>query len=179
MKRFWLIFIILLMSVSLFGCTKQQITSTANINGVDFLVDWKQQTISNGEDVYRFDLSGDSTSYNVTITYPDGSTYWYHQSDGSGYGDLSDDYSEENYVSGDSLVYILEAGLPKRANPGNILGGLFVIALGLFNILAPYAAWYLSYGWHFKDAEPSDAALTFTRIGGGVAIIVGIVLLLS
>ena len=50
---------------------------------------------------------------------------------------------------------------------------LLLWAIGLFNVLAPRAAWYLSYGWRFKDAEPSDAALMMARIGGVIAIIIG------
>ena len=54
---------------------------------------------------------------------------------------------------------------------------IFILA-GIFNLVAPDAAWYLSRGWQYKDAEPSDAALVVTRIGG-VAIVIGIVLLFS
>ncbi len=53
------------------------------------------------------------------------------------------------------------------------------ILIGIFNLVAPEAAWYLSRGWQFKDAEPSDAALIMTRIGGGAAILIGLVLLFS
>lgn len=50
------------------------------------------------------------------------------------------------------------------------------IGIGLFNILAPNAAWQLNYGWRFKNAEPSDAAIEMSRIGGIVAIIVGVLI---
>ena len=54
---------------------------------------------------------------------------------------------------------------------------VIVILIGIFSLAAPDTAWYLSRGWQFKNAEPSDAALIITRIGGGVAILIGIVLL--
>ena len=57
--------------------------------------------------------------------------------------------------------------------------GVICILFGIFNLAAPEAAWYLSRGWQFKDAEPSDAALVVTRIGGSVAILIGVVLLFS
>jgi hypothetical protein len=49
---------------------------------------------------------------------------------------------------------------------------LFV--LGLINIFAPYVGWYMTEGWKFKDAEPSDAALLLYRIGGVIGVIVSI-----
>lgn len=56
--------------------------------------------------------------------------------------------------------------------------GLLFIGLGIWNAVSPYSSWYFSYGWHYKDAEPSDAALGFTRFGGIVAIIIGVIALL-
>jgi len=54
-----------------------------------------------------------------------------------------------------------------------------VILIGIFNLIAPDAAWHLSLGWQFKDAEPSDAALVMTRIGGGAAVLIGLWILFS
>ena len=53
---------------------------------------------------------------------------------------------------------------------------MLLIALGAFNALAPKAAWYLSHGWRYKNAEPSEAALFFSRAGGVVLIFFGIIL---
>ena len=53
------------------------------------------------------------------------------------------------------------------------------ILRGIFTLVAPEAACFLTRGWQFKDAEPSDAALIMTRIGGGVEILIGLVLLFS
>ena len=57
------------------------------------------------------------------------------------------------------------------------LGGLLLIALGLIDLIVPKVSWYLGYGWRYKDAEPSDAALVFARMGGAIAIAIGIALL--
>lgn len=56
---------------------------------------------------------------------------------------------------------------------------IICILIGIFNLAAPEAAWYLSRGWQFKDAEPSDAALVMARVGGAAAILIGVVLLFS
>ena len=57
----------------------------------------------------------------------------------------------------------------------NFLGGIVIILIGIFNLADPYRAWYLRYGWRYKDAEPSDAALLTTQIGGGIAIVLGVI----
>lgn len=49
---------------------------------------------------------------------------------------------------------------------------IIVCSLGIFN---PRLAWYLSEGWKFRDAEPSDAYLAWSRIGGVIFLIIGLV----
>ena len=56
---------------------------------------------------------------------------------------------------------------------------LLLCGVGIFNLAAPKARWYLSYGWRFKDAEPSDAAITLSRIGGGIAVVIGVIMLIA
>jgi hypothetical protein len=60
------------------------------------------------------------------------------------------------------------------------LGGLLVIGVGLLNIFYPSFAWYLKEGWKVAgDSEPSDTYLFLTKIGGGIATLMGIVVFLS
>lgn len=59
------------------------------------------------------------------------------------------------------------------------LVGFILLLAGIFSAASPYHSWYLSYGWRFKDAEPSDAALVLQRISGVIAVIVGLILLIS
>ena len=56
----------------------------------------------------------------------------------------------------------------------HILIGLFCIIVGLVNAISPAIGWYLGRGWRYKDAEPSEAALLWGRVGGVVAILIGI-----
>ncbi|MBO5253428.1 MAG: hypothetical protein J6C51_05740 [Clostridia bacterium] len=60
-----------------------------------------------------------------------------------------------------------------------MLAVVLLIALGLFAVLSPQTVWYLEYGWRFKDAEPSNLALTLNRIGGIVSIALGVFLAVS
>lgn len=51
---------------------------------------------------------------------------------------------------------------------------LVLIGLGTLAVVNPRLAWYLSDGWKFRDAEPSDAALVMARIGGVVTVLIGL-----
>ena len=52
-----------------------------------------------------------------------------------------------------------------------------ILIIGLFNCIWPRAAWELTRGWEFKDAEPSELALGLGRAGGVLVAIIGLFLL--
>ena len=178
MKRLSFVLIVLLLSATLFGCGQKQTVHTVTMDGKNFTVDSGQKTIYDGEYTYQYQASGDASSFSVTITYPNGSSYWTNRNNGMGMSGWSDDYAEDAYVPGDTLVDIVQTRAPRQVSGVQILSGLVLIALGIFSMAVPQASWYLSYGWRFKDAEPSDVALVYARIGGGVAIAAGLILLL-
>lgn len=52
---------------------------------------------------------------------------------------------------------------------------LFKIIFSIFAIIGivnPELSWKMSEGWKFRNAEPSEAYLVFTRIVGVIALIV-------
>ncbi|WMT42947.1 hypothetical protein RE628_12055 [Paenibacillus sp. D2_2] len=58
----------------------------------------------------------------------------------------------------------------------NFVFGIICIIIGILNLAKPEFAWYLKEGWKVDgNSEPSDTYLAFTRIGGGVAILIGII----
>ena len=61
-----------------------------------------------------------------------------------------------------------------RSHP---IAGLILIIIGLCSLCRPEEMWHLSEGWKFKEAEPSEEALLWCRVGGVIAIIVGIFVL--
>ena len=77
-------------------------------------------------------------------------------------------------MPGDVLIGVLHADSPPSRRTGNPLIGLLFLAVGLWNAISPYSSWYLSHGWRYKNAEPSDLALGLTRAGGIFAILLGI-----
>ena len=143
-----------------------------------YTVDLENRTITHGEDVYTYVISGSGSSSEITITYPNGATYYWTWSGSFGHGGWSDDYDPSAYVDGDVLLAVLgtDRATPERGG-GNPLLGLLIIGLGIGGGAAPRSVWYLSYGWRYKDAEPADMALVAERLGGGVAIVVGLALL--
>ena len=58
----------------------------------------------------------------------------------------------------------------------HILIGLICIVCGVINVVSPETGWYLSHGWQYRDAEPSDGALLWGRVGGVIAILLGILI---
>ena len=50
--------------------------------------------------------------------------------------------------------------LPDPPNYGRIIIAVILAGIGLFNIVRPRTAWFLDSGWKYKDAEPSDMALS-------------------
>ena len=182
MKKLFAAILCVLLGLSLFACASSQPSAyRVQRNGKEYVVDRVSKKISDGTHTYRYSLDGDSGGYSIEITYPDGSTYWWRtQSSGSivtGHGGWSNDYDENRYVSGETLCDILEAAVPKKAESKNILLILGLLAVGIFNTASPHTAWYLEYGWRYKDAEPSDLALSTTRFGGIAAIAVAVIMM--
>lgn len=55
---------------------------------------------------------------------------------------------------------------------------VFIIA-GILTAIFPEYAWYLSRGIWYKDSEPTDFALIFTRIGGVIIAVIGAFIMLT
>jgi hypothetical protein len=138
--------------------------------------------IINGER-YSFTYQGlEEDNYNVSITYPDGYKAWWQQIGSSGSGDNL--LGTENRLDFDLLTAAIQfhEHTPK-AGSGKLVQSRFIMIIlalfGLFPLLAPEISWYLSYGWRFKNAEPSDAAIVMQRIGGGAIIVISLLVFIS
>lgn len=171
MKRIIVIF--LLAALLLLGCAPEETvhTVTVNRNGIDyaFTVDTENRTISDGQYTYTYAVRGDTT----TITYPNSAQFYWTQDGYLGAGGWDDHYDPQTYTDGDMLINVIDETTPEPKN-GNFLAGLLLAALGAFYTFAPHAAWYLSRGWLYKNAEPSDAALILARISGVIMMVLGL-----
>lgn len=174
MKKIRMILFIQLLIFSLCACTGSKTIYTVYEDGKTFEVNAEEGIIFDGIHTYQYSFSGDSEDYSIDITYPNGSTFWWSSSSTGGHGGWSEDYVEGIYVSEDTLCDVILEEAPDPPNQTNLIVVIFLIGIGLFNIFAPNDAWQLNYGWRFKNAEPSDAAIEMNRIGGIIAIIVGV-----
>lgn len=152
---------------------------TVVYDGKTYTIDEEAMTISDDEYTYRYQVSGGGSSVNYHITYPNGSTYYWTWSGNMGHGGWSDDYDETCYTEGRVLMNVLEAQMPRESEPKDVLMILVLLAIGIFNVAAPKAAWYLSDGWRFKDAEPSEAALDWGRFVGIILIVIAVFMILA
>lgn len=182
MKKVLIFLLAAWMTLGLCACVGSKSTVyTITKNGIDYVVDTENNTIFDGTNTYQYTFSGTSSNYEVEITYPDGSNYWWHMQDNgafsSGAGGWSEDYDANRYVDGDVLCDVLSEEAPAEANSGKTVAIVFLIAVGIFNLASPRTAWELEWGWRFKNAEPSDMALAMNRIGGGIAIVVAVVMI--
>ena len=171
MKRFFSLLLVLLLCGLLTACGGKEAQTVYEVNG--FTIDKAAQTITKDETVYTYDVSGST----ITITYPNGAEYFWTYWENGGYGGCSGDYDPDRYADGPALLKVISYQPPRES--GRYFGiGLLLAAAGLFNLVSPRIAWYLRYGWRFKDSEPSEAALVFGRVGGGVVLIFGILTML-
>lgn len=141
-----------------------------------------------GGKLYSVDLIGQTISvdgytctFQVThngrfiVTYPDGSTYSADADIGWG-GSHSENFDPERYVSGDTLWEVLEQDHPDaKQNPTHGGLGIVLVLFGVLETAFPQASWWLSHGWRYKNAEPSDLALGLGRTVGIIMILAGII----
>lgn len=182
MKKLLLLLVSMLLLLSLCACSGKVQPYTVEVGWRDFTIDPDAGTITHKEDVFHYDISGDANKYTLTITYPDGSTYYEsYRENNSGTTSVtagwSDDYSEYRYVSGSTLCDVLKDELPQPTRFALNFWAILVIGLGALDVAKPRIAWWLAIGWRFKDAEPSNLALRLNRVGGAICIIGGILAL--
>ena len=174
MKKICMVLLTVLLLFSLCACAEVEETYTVEKGWRTFQVDTKACTVSDGTDTYTYTFSGNSDSYGIKVIYPDGSYYSQTKSGSHITGSTSKDYDSNRYVSGDILCDVIAEGAPAAPRDGNPQPSIVFVGLGLFLLLAPQVAWFLEWGWRFKNAEPSNAALIVNRVVGGVCILVGV-----
>lgn len=113
----------------------------------------------------------------LKISYPDGSSFTYFNY--TGYGSPT-----STYPNGISLAWAIEDAIEsssKNSNApnSNFFIGLLIIAVGALNLFGTKRVWWLSHGWKYKDAEPSELALAIYQFSGGLCIFAGVICVIS
>lgn len=168
-----ILFVLITITMFLLSACGKKAIYTVTYGEEEFVVDTVNSEISHKDEVYKYQVNGNS----YRITYPDNSTYWWTQQGNAGYGGWSDDYQEEKYVSGGDLVDILMEKYEAPSGQKNILVIIVLFLIGIWNVVSPYSSWYFSYGWRYKNAEPSDLALGIGRFSGIIVIIIAFLLI--
>ncbi len=179
-RSFVQILLMIMICMFICACSREEPgPKTVVYNGTIYTIDDEAMTISDGKNTYRYEGNGTSSSYSYRIIYPNAAEYYWTWSGNIGHGGWSDNYDESLYVDGRTLMNVLETEMPEESEPKNVLMIIILIGVGVFNVAAPQTAWYLSDGWRYKNAEPSETALELTRFGGIIAIVIAVFMILA
>ena len=180
MKKWFVLLLSVLFVFALCACAEAETIYTYEKNGVVLEVNHENGTSSDGIYTYRFEYSGDASAFRVKITYPDGAIFQGSYTDsGGGGGTWNKPFNRWLYVDEDTLCDAIGANTPEPIPVGEIVVAILLVGAGAFYVVSPEKAWHWNVGWRFKDAEPSDASLSFNRIIGIVLIILGVIALFT
>jgi len=155
-------------------------TETVEYRGKTYVIEYNPNstsgTITVEGMVCEFGVSGSADHTKFEVTYPDGSHYSRTEFGNSWAGGMSEDYDPPSYAKGDVLWEVLgtKSSSAKESRVGPIFLGLLLIGLGAIDVVKPQFGWYLSHGWRYKNAEPSELALFLGRLGGIIVVLLGL-----
>ena len=174
--------IILLLSL-LSGCSSQQNTMT--IDGKSVTLNLESREVQVDEQVYHYVTD----EAQIEIEYPNGMVFrrvyeaegtvddWIKTSetvDATYLGKMG--YFEPNVLINQVIRFSPDSDSTQKDSPSAL--GVFLVTLGILNVLFPKWFWNIQYGWRYKNTEPTDTAINIQRLGGIIAIIVGFILML-
>lgn len=119
----------------------------------------------------------------ITITYPNGATYWESASANGAIGGWDGDYDTERYIDGMILAQQLNLAYQNSGKNWDevVIVGLvclLIIGLGIVDIMHPELLFSLRYRLWVRDAEPTEFALMMSRIGGVICIVLSVIMFL-
>lgn len=170
MKRFLILFCLL--ALLLAGCAQQSEVFTTEVDGTVYTVDTQAGTITGGGYTCRYTVADDKKS--VVIRFPDGAT-WSESKTESGTISSSGSVGIDRMGIAGDLADILWNLPGSGPNWSGMLASALVFCLGLGMVSKPRAFWWLSMGWLFRDAEPSDRALHSYQIAGSVFMVLSVI----
>ena len=158
-------------------------TITASKNMVTIIVDDSYEYIGDNlteeKDVYHYTYENG----NITITYPNGATYWESATSTGTVSGWDGDYDTDRYIDGGILaMQLTQAYGNSDKNWDDVvlvwLACIGIAAVGCWMAIAPEAVIELRYGLWFRHVEPTDFAIGATRVSGIVAIAAAVILAL-
>ena len=179
MKRTIAMFLIAVLLLSLTACGPRKRTGREDVYleeaGVTVTIDYDAEVIQYGSDRYTYTVTRDY----CVLHYPNGADYWdygfYHTPD--------EDYDPERYLPAELLLPLLEhqqAAMSRNRSGLDItaiLSFILLLCLGLWGVIAPESMAFLRGGWRFRNAEPTEWAISMERVTGIFFLIMALVLL--
>lgn len=176
-----MVFILLLSLLS--GCSSQQNSMT--IDGKTVTLNLESREVQVDDQVYRYVTD----EAQIEIEYPNGMVFrrvyetegtvddWIKTSEtvDATYLDKMG-YLEPNVLINQVIRFSPDSDSDQKDSPSAL--GVFLVTLGILNVLFPRWFWNIQYGWRYKNTEPTDTAINIQRLGGIIAIIVGFILML-
>ena len=144
-------------------------------------IDAYKGTISDGTNTYSYRYDTIGTGYSVTFTYLDGETYTWKEDGNFSSGATSPDFDSGKYPDGMTLDRVLKRSPSAKSEIKSTKSWgviLLLLLIGGINTACPQLTWHLDVGWKVKDAEPSEAALTWNRIVGVVLLVIAGIMIL-
>lgn len=196
-KKFVVVLIAALAMLTLSACnagntSAQPRSSTVETEGQSIAVIFDENTFStgtirsdNGE--YTFQYESEGSGIRFTAVYPDGYVYSQLERDGAVGMPLDYDASEreaKGYIDGIALAWAVDSAID-NARGGESHGdaspllAVLLIGCGAWYLFAPKSVWWIAYGWRYKNAEPSDIALTLFKVLGILLMIAGAICLIA
>lgn len=119
----------------------------------------------------------------ITITYPNGATYWESASANGAIGGWDGDYDTDRYVDGMTLAMQLNQAYRNAGKDWDYvviaaLFGIVMIIVGIFMIKDPETMIQWEYGLRFYHVEPTEFYIGATRVSGVVLIAAAVILFL-
>lgn len=95
------------------------------------------------------------------------------------FANFNDGMTEKDYKYDPEAVREWQHDSNERWTKIVLIGGsIIMIAAGVFRLIVPQGGWWLAHGWKYRDAEPSKLSLALGQVAGGVAIVVGAIMLI-
>lgn len=180
MKKILAAVLCLVLMLSLCGCGEEKTSDTniktVNRNDIEYTIDTKERTIRDDQQVYSYTIDASGT----TIIYPDGKSFTWKESNGISTGIASLDFDYSVHTDPMILLDVIDSAYHTKNGSSHDNAGLgaVLIIVGIVDAIWSEKIWFLNWGWRYKNAEPSDFALGLYRVGGIIAVIVGLVLII-
>ncbi len=177
-------------SIDFDGKHFELVSESENSNRLKYTI--KNGAISSGES-YDFYMEETSNGYKITynnkdyvvegavddytVTFPNKDKATLRTSDGmtTVTGNLHDKYPDiEEFV-----MFVNIGSKREDSSFSQVLLGFVLIIIGVIGISNPELSWYLSRGWRYKNAEPSDLYLSLTKFFGVITCIFGFGIILT